>query len=65
MDIVLSIHPEWAGKIYSQEKIYEYRKTFPDNYNVKNDICCEAVQSICTWDGEPMEPTAQNMGLEE
>ena len=23
------------------------------------------VVSICTWDGEPMEPTAQNMGLEE
>ena len=20
---------------------------------------------VCTWDGEPMEPTAQNMGLEE
>lgn len=35
------------------------------DYNVKNDICCEAVKSICTWDGEPMEPTAQNMGLEE
>ncbi len=23
------------------------------------------VVSICTWDGEPMEPTAQNMGLPE
>ena len=23
------------------------------------------VASICTWDGEPMEPTAKNMGLEE
>ena len=23
------------------------------------------VVSVCTWDGEPMEPTAKNMGLEE
>ena len=23
------------------------------------------VVSICTWDGDPMEPTAKNMGLEE
>jgi hypothetical protein len=23
------------------------------------------VVSVCTWDGEPMEPTAKNMGLKE
>lgn len=37
MNIVLAIHPEWAEKIYSKEKVYEYRKTFPDNFNAKKD----------------------------
>ena len=31
----------------------------------KNEICNDSVVSICTWDGEPMEPTAENMGLEK
>lgn len=26
-DIILSIHPKWAEKIYSNEKIFEVRKT--------------------------------------
>jgi predicted transcriptional regulator len=26
-DIILSIHPKWAEKIYSREKIFEVRKT--------------------------------------
>jgi len=29
------------------------------------EICANYIASICTWDGEPMEPTAQNMGLPE
>lgn len=29
-DIILSIHPKWAGKIYSGEKTVEVRKTQPD-----------------------------------
>lgn len=29
MDIILSIKPEWAAKIYSGEKIVEWRKTKP------------------------------------
>lgn len=34
-------------------------------YGKRNDPSGEGLVSICTWDGEPMEPTAQNMGLEE
>jgi len=29
-DIILSIHPQWAEKIYSGEKTVEVRKTKPD-----------------------------------
>ena len=48
-----------------------------DEYNqVRNDPldanlselknpCKECVVKVVKWDGEPMEPTAQNMGLEE
>ena len=35
------------------------------NYTKPDDECGKIVISICTWDGEPMEPTAQNMGLPE
>ena len=35
------------------------------NYAKPDDECGKIVISICTWDGEPMEPTAQNMGLPE
>lgn len=31
--ILLSIHPEWAQKIYSSEKTVEWRKTFPKGYS--------------------------------
>ena len=34
-------------------------------YGKRNNPSGEGLVSICTWDGEPMEPTAQNMGLEE
>ena len=34
-------------------------------YETRNDECEGNLISICTWDGEPMEPTAKNMGLEE
>jgi hypothetical protein len=34
-------------------------------YDCRNDPSGSGLKSICTWDGEPMEPTAQNMGLEE
>ena len=34
-------------------------------YETRNDECDGNLISICTWDGKPMEPTAQNMGLEE
>ena len=30
-----------------------------------NDPCSSRVFSVCAWDDEPMEPTAQNMGLPE
>ena len=34
-------------------------------YETRNDECEGNLISICTWDGETMEPTAKNMGLEE
>ena len=34
-------------------------------YETRNDECDGNLISICSWDGEPMEPTAQNMGLPE
>ena len=34
-------------------------------YETRNDECDGNLISICTWDGEPMEPTAKNMGLPE
>ena len=30
--IMLSIHPEWAEKIYSGEKTIEWRKSFPNEF---------------------------------
>lgn len=37
-DIVMSIHPEWAGKIYSGEKKIEWRKTKPRQYDSKMKV---------------------------
>ena len=35
------------------------------DYDKRNDPSGKGLVSICTWDGEPMEPTAKNMGLPE
>lgn len=35
------------------------------DYDKRNNIVGDGLVSICTWDCIPMEPTAQNMGLEE
>ena len=35
------------------------------DYDKRNDPSGKGLVSICTWDGDPMEPTAKNMGLEE
>ena len=37
-DIVMSIHPEWADKIYSGEKKIEWRKTKPRQYDSKMKV---------------------------
>ena len=34
-------------------------------YDKRNDPSGKRLVSICTWDGETMEPTAKNMGLPE
>jgi predicted transcriptional regulator len=36
-DIILSIHPKWAEKIYSGEKFFEVRKTEPDWFAINPD----------------------------
>lgn len=33
MNIILSIHPKWAEKIYSREKTIEWRKNMPHRMN--------------------------------
>lgn len=38
MDIILAIKPEWAAKIYSGEKIIEWRKTKPKNFRDYNNV---------------------------
>ena len=38
MDIILAIKPEWAAKIYSGEKIVEWRKTKPKNFRECDDV---------------------------
>lgn len=38
MNIVMSIKPEWAKKIYSGEKIVEWRKTKLKNFSIENKI---------------------------
>lgn len=38
MDIILAIKPEWAAKIYSGEKIVEWRKTKPKNFMDYDDV---------------------------
>ena len=35
------------------------------DYDKRNDPSGKGLVSICAWDGEPMEPTAKNMGLPE
>ena len=34
-------------------------------YETRNDECDGNLISVCAWDGDPMEPTAKNMGLPE
>lgn len=38
MNLVMSIKPEWAKKIYSGEKLVEWRKTKPKNFSIENKI---------------------------
>lgn len=37
-DIIMSIHPKWADKIYSGEKKIEWRKTKPRQYDSKMKV---------------------------
>ena len=49
--------------------IDEFKHVRLDIPNCRTDHLTDSIPgfviSICTWDGEPMEPTAQNMELEE
>lgn len=38
MNILLSIKPKWAEKIYSGEKTIEFRKSIPKNFNTSEDV---------------------------
>lgn len=38
MNLIMSIKPEWAKKIYSGEKTVEWRKTKPKNFSIENKI---------------------------
>lgn len=38
MNILLSIKPKWAEKIYSGEKTIEFRKSIPKNFDTTEDV---------------------------
>jgi predicted transcriptional regulator len=38
MDIILAIKPKYAELIYSGEKEWEFRKSFPKKFDIKKDI---------------------------
>lgn len=38
MNIILSIHPKWAEKIYALEKVVEWRKSRPKTYSEETKI---------------------------
>lgn len=52
MNVLLSIKPEWAQKIYSGEKTVEFRKNFPLKYNLCEDyIFLYETKPICRVTG--------------
>lgn len=52
MNILLSIKPEWAKKIYSGEKTIEFRKNFPLKYNLCDDyIFLYETKPVCKVTG--------------
>lgn len=38
MNVLLSIKPKWAKKIYSGEKTIEFRKSIPKNFDTLRDV---------------------------
>lgn len=38
MNVILSIKPKWAEKIYNGEKTIEFRKSIPKNFDTSNDV---------------------------
>lgn len=38
MNVLLSIKPKWAEKIYNGEKTIEFRKSIPKNFDISKDV---------------------------
>lgn len=52
MNVLLSIKPEWAKKIYSGEKTIEFRKNFPLKYNLDDEyIFLYETKPVCLVTG--------------
>lgn len=51
MDIIMSIHPKWAEKIYKGEKTMEWRKTDPKNADSLSTIFIYETAPICRVTG--------------
>lgn len=51
MNIIMSIHPKWAEKIYKGEKTIEWRKNFPKNIHAGNRIYLYETAPVCRVTG--------------
>lgn len=49
--VLLSIHPEWADKIYSGEKAVEWRKTFPTEAEPGTPVLLYETAPVCMVTG--------------
>ena len=49
--VILSIHPEWAEKIYSGEKEVEWRKTFPTEATPGMPVLLYETAPVCMVTG--------------
>lgn len=51
MDIIMSIHPKWAEKIYAGEKMIEWRKNIPQIYFPGMKIYIYETAPVCKVTG--------------
>lgn len=50
-DIIMSIHPKWAKKIYANEKWIEWRKSLPKNVDKSTKVFLYETSPVCKVTG--------------